>query len=101
MWANEYVLPARTLRALALERCEAEAFLRWSRVPYVTAPDASGSRVLGDLRYDRNPGLDFSDVALPHARGRCPEYVPPWLPPRSDLLAEPSQPKASRAADGQ
>jgi hypothetical protein len=30
--------------------------------------------------------LDFSDFRLPATQGRCPPYVPAWLPPRQDLL---------------
>jgi hypothetical protein len=41
--------------------------------------------VLGDLRYDRSPGLDFSDLPLDRA-APCPKRVPPWIPPRSDLF---------------
>jgi hypothetical protein len=41
--------------------------------------------VVGDLRYDRSPGLDFSDLPLDRA-ALCPKRVPPWIPPRSDLF---------------
>ena len=73
-------------RELASTRCEARALLQFARVPYLGAIQADGSRVIGDLRYDRNPGLDFSDVRLARSQGRCPEYVPPWVPPRKEIL---------------
>jgi hypothetical protein len=44
-----------------------------------------GARVVGDLRYDRLPGLDFSDLPLDRA-APCPKRVPPWIPRRSDLF---------------
>jgi inner membrane protein len=86
---SEYRVPAAELATLMRERCEARAFLRFARVPYLTPWAPDGSRVLGDLRYDRSPGLDFSDIRLARAQGRCPEYVPPWLPPRAETLDSP------------
>jgi inner membrane protein len=83
----EYRVPLADLWLLANSRCEAEAFYRFARVPYLTHAEPDGSRVLGDLRYDRNPGLDFADIQLNRAQGRCPEYVPPWRPPRGDILS--------------
>jgi hypothetical protein len=83
---TEYRVPLSELSALLESRCEARAFSRFARVPYITRPAADGSVVLGDLRYDRNPGLDFSDVSLQKEEGACPPYVPSWLPPRADLL---------------
>jgi hypothetical protein len=70
---------------------------RFARAPYAGtlargAPGAPGANtarsargVVGDLRYDRSPGLDFSDLPLDRA-APCPKRVPPWIPPRSDLF---------------
>jgi hypothetical protein len=67
---------------------------RAARAPYAGtlargAPGANTARsapgVVGDLRYDRSPGLDFSDLPLDRA-APCPKRVPPWIPPRSDLF---------------
>ncbi|HEY5375814.1 MAG TPA: metal-dependent hydrolase [Polyangiaceae bacterium] len=90
---QEYRISLADLRAVVSERCAARALLRFARVPYLGDLQTDGSRVIGDLRYDRNPGLDFSDVRLgaKHA-GKpdwCPEYVPPWRPPRSDIFSNP------------
>lgn len=82
----EYQVALSELRALPQDRCEARAFLRFARVPYFSEHAPDRTRIIGDLRYDREPGLDFSDLQLPAMQGRCPPYVPPWLPPRSDLL---------------
>jgi inner membrane protein len=82
----EYRAPLGELGDLARERCEVRALLRFARVPYATSLAADRTRVVGDLRYDRNPGLDFADVRLSPVQGGCPPYVPPWLPPRTDLL---------------
>jgi len=84
---DEYRLPVADLRALAGARCEAAAFFRFARVPYLSAAQPDGSRVLGDLRYDRKRGLDFSDIRLMGVQGRCPDHVPPWRSPRADVLS--------------
>ena len=89
---SEYRVPLPELRALLQDRCEGRAFSRFARVPYASEPAADGSVVLGDLRYDRNPGLDFSDLSLGPRQGACPPYVPAWLPPRSEILSAPRPP---------
>jgi inner membrane protein len=92
LFRHDADLPA--LRALARDDCRFRAFLRFARAPYAGtlargAPGANTARsapgVVGDLRYDRSPGLDFSDLPLDRA-APCPKRVPPWIPPRSDLF---------------
>jgi inner membrane protein len=82
-WYGEIVLSRDTLRDLAGSSCEAAALLRFARAPWYA--DRAGDLVIGDLRFDREPGLGFAEIDLAHP-GRCPAYVPPWAPPRSDLL---------------
>ena len=41
---------------------------------------------LPDLRYDRSPGLDFTELEGTIPPSECPRFVPPWLPPRHELL---------------
>ena len=84
---SEYRVAVADLRSIADARCEARAFFRFARVPYLTAIEPDGSRVLGDLRYDRKRGLDFSDIRLTPEPGSCPRYVPPWRPPRADIVS--------------
>ncbi len=81
-------LGQRGVHALAQTRCEAQALFRFARVPYLAAAEPDGSRILGDLRYDRKRGLDFSDIRLMRAPGGCPAHVPPWRSPRTDILSE-------------
>jgi inner membrane protein len=66
-------------------RCDVHAALRFVRMPFVTR---RGDRlVLGDVRYDREPGLGFAELDLPRDRpSRCPSFVPPWIPWREDLI---------------
>jgi inner membrane protein len=87
---REYRVSLDEFRSVVSEQCPARALLRFARVPYLGEPEADGSRVMGDLRYDRKPGLDFSDVRLTEAqKSRCPDYLPAWLPPRGDLIPNP------------
>ena len=78
-----FAAPASQLRALSRERCDAAAMLRFLRVPF-WLEQASGT-VLGDLRYDRAPQLEFAERAL---TGDCADVGQwrPWVPPREDIL---------------
>jgi len=96
-WLFRHDADLRALRAPARDDCRFRAFLRFAGAPYAgtlargapVAPGANTARsapgVVGDLRYDRSPGLDFSDPPLDRA-APCPKRVPPWTPPRSDLF---------------
>lgn len=83
-WLNEYQAPLTELSRLRREDCRFRALLRFARLPYV----AAAAHVAGDLRYDRKPGLDFSDVELPPLpeSGACPRWVPGWSEPRAELF---------------
>ena len=81
-WRDEFVGSRTQLRSLAAHSCVVSAFLRFARTPWVgEAP----SQVVGDLRFDRGPELGFAELDLA-APPPCPRYVPPWVPPRADLL---------------
>jgi inner membrane protein len=84
-WKDEFRAPLRELVELERDNCQAAAFFRFARVPYWTKTIASDF-IVGDLRFDRSPGLDFSDIRVDARPTKCPKAVPPWLPPRSDLL---------------
>jgi inner membrane protein len=83
LWRGAFIAPRAELRELTNRDCVASAFLRFARVPYWMR--VRNEVVIGDLRYDRNPGLDFADIALA-ADAQCPRAVPPWTPPRRDVL---------------
>jgi hypothetical protein len=55
--------------------------LRFARVPYWTS--GREPALLGDLRYDSAPALEFAEMEV---GGDCRDWIPPWLPPRADLL---------------
>ena len=84
-WRGEYVASLAELRALYRDNCQAAALLCFMRVPY-WVPEEDGTLVFGDLRYDRSPGLDFSDIRIDEKPSFCPTAVPSWRPPRHDLL---------------
>lgn len=83
-WLNEYRATIAQLSQLRRDDCRFRALLRFARVPYVTAT----ASLAGDLRYDRQAGLDFSDLELrpPASAAPCPRFVPGWQEPRSELF---------------
>jgi inner membrane protein len=84
-WDTEWTAPHAELAALARESCRALAALRFMRVPAWRAIDDT-TVMLGDVRYGGGSGNGFSDVRVPRRSAACPEAVPPWTPPRADLL---------------
>jgi len=85
-WEGVWHAPLAELRTLARERCDVAAFLRYARVPFWLERPA-GELLIGDLRYDRAPEAEFAEVELPGKIAACPKWLPPWTPPRSDVLA--------------
>jgi inner membrane protein len=84
-WKDEFRAPLRELSELVRNDCRAAALFRFLRVPY-WVKIGEGDLILGDLRYDRGRGLDFSDVRIEKSPARCPGALPPWIPPRRDVL---------------
>jgi inner membrane protein len=66
------------LRALKASNCEADAWLRFGRMPEL-AKDA-----LSDYRFAATPRGNFTTLHL--APAPCPSGVPPWGYPRADLF---------------
>ena len=79
-WHGEFSMPRERLEALAATNCEAAAFLRFARAPWAAA-EAPGWE-LGDLRFGGR-GVATLQLSEP---ARCPSFVPPWLPPRADVI---------------
>jgi inner membrane protein len=86
LWKDEFRAPLEELVDLARSNCQAAAFLRFARAPY-WLESTSEKIIMGDLRYDRDPGLDFSDIKIAARPTDCPRAVPGWLPPRASVLA--------------
>lgn len=85
---REFVAPLAELQRLARESCEVAAYLRFARLPFWVELPGTGL-VVGDVRFDREPGLGFAELVAARAPRECPRFVPPWEPPRSDVLSLP------------
>jgi len=83
-WYGEFTMSQAALRALMRGNCVARSAMRFMRAPW--ALESETSWIIGDLRYDRESGLDFGELDLAEEGSECPRGVPPWTPPRLDLL---------------
>ena len=83
-WMGQIGLPRSQLAALQSRDCAVRALLRFARVPW--SAELAGGRVVGDLRYDREPGNGFAEITLGTAEAACPRLQPDWVPPREDVL---------------
>lgn len=84
VWKGEVTMPAGLLAGLRTEYCAVDALLQFARAPWA-APRGDGW-VVGDLRFDLEPGLGLAEVEVDPAKDECPHLPAPWLPPREDLL---------------
>ena len=84
-WDREWSAPSAELEQLARESCPALAALRFIRVPIWRTLDDS-TVTLGDVRYGGGSGGGFTDVRVPRRSAACPDGVPPWVPPRAEVL---------------
>jgi inner membrane protein len=80
IWSDEITERLGTLRALQEQDCHAAAWLRFGRAPVLDS-----GRIF-DLRFSNRLGANFSSMALGRASPGCPAFVPPWVPPRADVL---------------
>ncbi len=85
---RQFVAPLAELERLYRQSCRARVFLRFARLPFWTELPGTGL-VLGDLRFDREPGLGFAELVVDRANDSCPPAIPPWTPPRAELLPAP------------
>jgi inner membrane protein len=81
-WGREWSAPRAELAALAAANCEVAAAPRFMRVP-AWRRTRDGGVELYDLRYGAG---GFADVVAPARPRECPRPVPPWEPPRRDVL---------------
>ncbi|MEO8184169.1 MAG: metal-dependent hydrolase [Deltaproteobacteria bacterium] len=78
-WGREFRAPLAELRALARRDCVARGFLRFARVPF-WLQEQGRARLIGDLRFDRSPAVEFAELPL-EPGASCPRLEPPWRPP--------------------
>ncbi len=91
-FVDEVRTPLAALRRWDEEDCRASAFLRFARAPFVRERP-HGDVVIGDLRFDREEGIGFGELALDPEASGCPRNVPPWIPWRAAVLAGPLPPE--------
>jgi inner membrane protein len=83
-WINEIAMDRTLLTEWAEKDCEAAAFLRFARAPWIASDGEN--LVLGDARFDNERELSFAEIELKADRATCMKHVPPWAEPRFDLL---------------
>jgi inner membrane protein len=92
-WRSVWSVAGTELAALAARQCEVAAALRFMRTP-VWQPLADGRIRLSDARYGvtaaSTPTLQgFAEIDVAQAPATCAitgRWVPPWTPPRADIL---------------
>ena len=82
-WAREFTMDAEALVRLAHTNCSTRRVASFLRAPFAAETDQGW--VLGDLRFDREPGPGFAEVRVEDQPGRRCGRKSPWTPPRSDL----------------
>ncbi len=88
-WLGEFSMSRTELMTLVAENCNAAAFMRFARVPFVADPGPTP--IMGDLRFDRGKERAGFEVPLaskgssPGAGTDCGRAAP-WMAPRADLL---------------
>ena len=85
-WDGEWTGQLPELTMLVRGSCTALASMRFIRVP-IWRPSGDSTVILGDLRFGAAMGNGFTDVVIRLGSNDCPRRVPPWVPPREDLVA--------------
>jgi inner membrane protein len=83
-WQGQWSGAIAEWRRLQSTQCEVAAFAHFARAPFFQAIGEQRF-LIGDLRFDRDPGLDFSEFYVTEPASSCPPWVPVWTPPRSEL----------------
>lgn len=82
-WSSEFSMDAKALAGLAASNCDTRRLASFLRAPFAIETDSGW--VLGDLRYDREPGAGFTELLIdPRAPAHCAKPIP-WDSPRQDL----------------
>ncbi len=85
-WEETWAVPRDAFVALATTRCEFAAAMRFMRTP-VWSLDDRGAAVVADARFGAGGG--FAEISVgPSANcSLVGKWIPPWVPPRADLLS--------------
>ena len=85
-WGETWAVSRADVVALAATRCEFAAAMRFMRTP-VWSIDNGGTAVVTDARFGIGGGGFASlSVAPGHGCTLTAKWIPPWLPPRADVL---------------
>jgi inner membrane protein len=76
-WGEVHLTRLQDFKILE-SNCYLRAWMRFARVPFVQDDLAT------DLRFSRRRISNFTD--LESKGGECPPNIPPWIPPRQDLI---------------
>ncbi len=85
IWLEGEYRTARENFTRALSNCEFRALMIFARIPFIVQDDTQES-VFGDLRFDNEKGLSFSEFTLNRDADCEGLRIPPWIPPRQDIL---------------
>jgi inner membrane protein len=86
-WGETWAVPRVEFVALAATRCEFAAAMRFMRTP-VWSIDAGGAAEVADARFGiGSGGFAGLSVAPVSACSLTGKWIPPWVPPRADVLA--------------
>jgi inner membrane protein len=84
-WDGAWSAPVADIASLGRASCPAFAAMRFIRAP-IWRVLGDSTVLLGDARFGGGSGNGFTDVRVPRNSAGCPTAVPPWTPPRADLL---------------
>lgn len=86
-WGETWAVPRAQFVALAATRCEFAAAMRFMRAP-VWSVNRGGTAAVADARFGAGGG-GFAGLAV-RPGAACAlvgKWIPPWVPPRADVLA--------------
>jgi inner membrane protein len=84
LWTGELAMDTGLLAGLDGQYCAVSALMQFARAPWAV-PQGDGW-IVGDLRFDREPGLGLAEVAVGPSTDECPHLPAPWIPPREELV---------------
>lgn len=84
LWLSETRLSLLHLQQITAAHCGVRAFLRFSRIPFLQ--EKQPKIIAGDARFDWEPELRFAEMEFDSVLDRCPPFIPPWIPPRGNIL---------------
>lgn len=84
LWRGQFSMPVADLASLVAADCRARRAMAFVRAPFAVQRD--GRWILGDLRFDREPGVGFAEIQVRGAEGPVDCPPSPWRAPRADLI---------------